>query len=130
MEEYSKGTKLVTKTCQPFISSNCIICQKQTKLKTSSTLNGRLQLMLAAEKIKDEIYERISIADGDFCYHMDNKCYKGYTLKANRTKSDETVEKEVGSLEESVEPKLKKRRLDIVVKYNIFLIQYIINNLI
>lgn len=66
-----------------FDINKCIICQKKTKSTLVSTENGRKKIMDAAFIRKDEVYQRLNkdSIDQNFCYHMDNNCYKKYTLK-------------------------------------------------
>ena len=61
----------------------CIICQKSSSSTVVSTENGRKKIIEAAAICEDEVFLRLkSLAtDQHFCYHMDNQCYKKYTLK-------------------------------------------------
>ena len=61
----------------------CIICQKSSSSTVVSTENGRKKIIEAAAIREDEVLLRLkSLAiDQHFCYHMDNQCYKKYTLK-------------------------------------------------
>jgi hypothetical protein len=63
--------------------SKCIICQKiKVGQNVSSTENGRTQIITASETRQDVVTERLrKIAKKHFVYHVDNKCYKGYTLR-------------------------------------------------
>ena len=63
-----------------FVQELCIICQKSTKKKVTSTETGRKTLMTAANIRKDAVWERMKKADCHFVYHPGNECYKSYTL--------------------------------------------------
>ena len=58
-----------------------IICQKKNMKNLTSSENGRRKIIEAVRK--DKVQERLTShkLDRDFCYHMDNHCYKNYTLK-------------------------------------------------
>ena len=64
-----------------FDLNKCIVCQKSGSLV--STENGRIRIIEAAKIRNDEVYGRLmsSSLDGDFKYHMDNKCYKNHVHK-------------------------------------------------
>ena len=63
--------------------SKCIICQKTTEEKTASTENGRKSMRNAADLRRDEVYNRLQCLKEEdvFVYHVNNVCYKKYTLK-------------------------------------------------
>ena len=75
--------KLVLKklNSDEYNKDDCIICQKSGK--TVSTENGRSNIMKAATIRNDDVLARINSIERDqpFSYHMDNQCYKRYTLK-------------------------------------------------
>ena len=56
----------------------CIICQKKNTKNLTSSENGTLKIIEAAALRKDKFQERLMShkLDRDFCYHMDNHCYK------------------------------------------------------
>ena len=58
----------------------CIICQKSSSSTFVSTENGRKKIIEAAAIREDEVFLRLkSLAiDQQFCYHMDNQCYKNF----------------------------------------------------
>ena len=61
----------------------CITCQKKNTKNLTSSENGRHKIIEAAAIRKDKVQERLTShkLNRDFCYHMDNHCYKNYTLK-------------------------------------------------
>ena len=61
----------------------CIICQKSSSSTVVSTKNGRKKIIKAAAIREDEVLLRLKLLaiDQHFCYHMDNQCYKKYTLE-------------------------------------------------
>ena len=61
----------------------CIICQKSKNCKLTSTEIGRKNIINAASIRKDVVEKRLRslLIDGHFSYHVDNDCYKRYTLK-------------------------------------------------
>ena len=61
----------------------CIICQNSEDIELSSTSNGILKIKEAAEVRQDNVFAHIKLLEPNdiFKYHMDNKCYKTYTLK-------------------------------------------------
>ena len=66
-----------------FDITKCIICQKSTGEKTSSTTNGRKRICEYSEIHNDLVLKRIKLMNGeDFVYHMTNDCYRRYTLPA------------------------------------------------
>ena len=69
-----------------FNINNCIICQKPGDLVSKE--NGRRNIIDAANIRKDEVYKRLQLEtlDGNFKYHMTNKCYKNYTHKKTLSK--------------------------------------------
>lgn len=65
----------------PYIDT-CIICQTTTSQATTSTVNGRKRILDAAYARDDIVKKRLKlIGDSDFVYHMNNECYKKYTLQ-------------------------------------------------
>ena len=66
-----------------FDITKCIICQKSTGVKTSSTTNGRKRICEYSEIHNDLVLKRIRLMNSeDFVYHMTNDCYRRYTLPA------------------------------------------------
>lgn len=63
--------------------SKCIVCQKQSAVKVTSTDIGRKRLQDASVVRDDEVTKRIRSLppDAAFVYHSDNKCYKTYTME-------------------------------------------------
>lgn len=61
--------------------SKCIICQTSAQ-GTSGSKNGRKRIREAAEIRNDSVYKRLKLTGEDnFVYHMNNRCYKSYTLQ-------------------------------------------------
>ena len=73
------------KTSERLNCEKCIICQvdnPSTPLR--STENGRKRILDAAEIREDIVEKRLKLLKGEeFVYHMNNPCYKTYTLKKN-----------------------------------------------
>lgn len=62
----------------------CIICQTSTSECTLGYENGRKRIHEAAEIRDDVVTKRLKIIDKeDFVYHMNNTCYKTYTMKSH-----------------------------------------------
>lgn len=60
----------------------CIICQQITNCEVTSTENGRDRILQAANIRQDIVHERLLQGNtAHFVYHMNNDCYKKYTLK-------------------------------------------------
>ena len=68
---------------EEFDIQKCILCQDTAKVKPISTENGRACVWYAAEIRQGTILKRLtSLIEGtNFCYHVNNKCYKRYTLQ-------------------------------------------------
>ncbi len=64
--------------------TKCIICQDVADNNTTSTTNGCARLYEAAKIRNDSVFDRLKSIDNDshFCYHVNNKCYKTYTLQS------------------------------------------------
>ena len=63
----------------------CIICQQRiSNLEPISRAEGKEKVRNAA-KIRNDIVNvrlgRLELIGGDFVYHMNNECYKVYTMK-------------------------------------------------
>ena len=68
----------------------CIICQMDKSFGVSSTENGRKRVVQAAALRVDHVHQRLQTVDlHNFVYHVDNDCYKSYTL----AKSLQRIEK-------------------------------------
>ena len=69
----------------------CIICQKEKTCRLTSTAGGREKIIKAAEFRKNDAFDHLHSRglDKDFPYHVDNECYKGYTM----TKSLKSVKR-------------------------------------
>ena len=69
----------------------CIICQKEKTCRLTSTAGGREKIIKAAEFCKNDAFDHLHSRglDKDFPYHVDNECYKGYTM----TKSLKSVKR-------------------------------------
>ena len=66
-------------------ASSCIICQRNSQ-ETSSSENGRKRVREAAEIRNNCVLKRLKLI-GDKCvYHMNNGCYKKYTLRKSLEK--------------------------------------------
>ena len=111
MDCTSSNVRLEKKAAVDFDSSKCIICLKSSKLKLSSTENGRTELMQAATKKKDNVFKRIQMFHGPFYYHVDNKCYKRYKLEASRIEIVDEVKKQESETRTD-DPERKRRRLN------------------
>lgn len=80
--------------------TKCIICQTVSPVAITSTENGRKRILEAASVRDDVITKRLkTVGDREFVYHMNNECYKKYTLKKtldkikqNKITSQETDE--------------------------------------
>ena len=77
-----------------FDTGRCIICQKNTKEKTTSTENGCKKIIDCAKLRKDKVYDRVILTKGTFVYHMTNTCYKIYVHleKASCSSSPSSVD--------------------------------------
>ena len=77
----------------PVEPSSCIICQTPSSERTTSTSNGRKRIREVASTLNDVVLKRLKvIGDDDFVYHMNNECYKTYTLKKTvQSKCDTNV---------------------------------------
>lgn len=104
-----------------FDPGKCIICQESKDLKTTSTPDGRIKILRAAEIRKDIVYERLKLIEENFHYHVDNRCYKSYTMKKTLDKLEktiknnnhETVENELEQPIDSEEPARKRTRYEL-----------------
>ena len=96
------GVPLIKRLEDAVDDKKCIICQASTEEPTSTTENGRKRVREAASVRKDSVCKRLKlIADINFVYHVNNQCYKSYTLKktveklknsaVNRTLTSETA---------------------------------------
>ena len=75
-------------TCAKFSKpdvSSCIICQRDSK-PTASSENGRKRIRAAAEIRNDCVLKRLKLIGEEFVYHMNNECYKKYTLRKSLEK--------------------------------------------
>jgi hypothetical protein len=62
--------------------TQCIICQKNTEQKPTSSMQGRKRMIEAAAIRNDLVTKRIKLLNEDnFVYHVTNDCYKRYTLR-------------------------------------------------
>ena len=80
---FQKMDSILTLTLEKdFDPKYCIICQKKNTKNLTSSENGRRKITEAAAIRKDKVQEPLTShkLDWDFCYHMDNHCYKNYTL--------------------------------------------------
>ena len=102
-----------------FNTERCIICQKQKTCKLTSTPSGREKIINAAEIRKDCVYHRLrsQSLDREFLYHVDNECYKQYTMKRIVEKIKQKTEKYIAQAssndekdEQSMEPGKKRTR--------------------
>ena len=67
-----------------FDPTKCIICQRTSDEKVLSNPNGRKRIREASEVRNDVISERLKqIKDDGFVYHMNNDCYKLYTMDSD-----------------------------------------------
>jgi hypothetical protein len=75
------NSNLLLKKATEFDANKCIICQKGKDLV--STENGRTKIIEAASIRKDIVIDRLNSLkiDKPFKYHMNNACYKMYTMK-------------------------------------------------
>ena len=66
-----------------FDNNKCIICQKSQTAKLTSSENGRVKVIEAANIRNDIVLRRLQdpAREGNFQYHMTNACYKSYTMK-------------------------------------------------
>ena len=64
-----------------FHVSKCIIWQRQPDTTVISIKNGRRKIIEAAAVRKDQVLDRLDLAESNFVYHMINACYKSYTLR-------------------------------------------------
>lgn len=79
----------------------CIICQIDTKESTCSNAEARMKVLEAARIRNDLVARRLEQVDHEqFVYHVNNKCYKSYTLKKTLIKLEEEPSKAVEEPEE------------------------------
>lgn len=70
--------------------NKCIICQIDTNESTCSNAEARLKILEAARIRNDLVARRLEQVDHElFVYHVNNKCYKSYTLKKTLIKLEE-----------------------------------------
>lgn len=82
MAEKVKLAVQSTETADSLDPSRCIMCQNVSSERTSSTENGRKRILEAAAIRNDFVSKRLKLMNNDnFVYHMNNECYKKYTLK-------------------------------------------------
>ena len=68
----------------------CIICQTETGERTNSSLDGRKRILDAAKIPDDFVNKCLKLVDKDnIVYHVNNECYKQYTLKKTLEKLEE-----------------------------------------
>ena len=83
-------------------------------MTVTSTQNGRLKIIEAANVRNDIVYQRLQLAGDDFAYHMETKWYRQYTLKRtlDYIKKHKESEPEAAeqSKEETTDPNRKKTR--------------------
>ena len=73
--------------------SKCIICQSSSSNRTTSTANGRKRIRELAKIRNDDVCKRLKLlGDGDFVYHMNNGCYKGYVLQKRNKLEQKSIE--------------------------------------
>ena len=78
-----QGASLVSRREIPAVNTElCIICQKSTRETVTSQENGRANILRAALIRDDEVHQRLLTIEGTFSYHMNNVCYKRYTMKS------------------------------------------------
>ena len=91
----NEAVKLVTACVKSADVDKCsAICQKCSLQPTTGTENGRKRIREAASIRNDSTNRRLKlIGDGNFVYHMNNECYKAYTLRKTLEKieADKTV---------------------------------------
>lgn len=65
----------------PVDPTKCIVCQTTSSEKVLNNSNGRRRIREASEVRNDDVPKRLQqIADDSFVYHMNNDCYKSYTM--------------------------------------------------
>ena len=65
----------------PVDPTKCIVCQTTSGEKVLNNSNGRKRIREASEVRNDDVSKRLQqIADDSFVYHMNNDCYKSYTM--------------------------------------------------
>lgn len=71
----------MSETNKIYIDNNlCIICQKKSSVKLTSTNNGCEKIRLTANIKKDVVFERLQfLKHDDFSYHLSANCYRSYT---------------------------------------------------
>lgn len=103
----------------PLSKDKCIVCQKKKSLKLTSTDGGQKRIREAAVLRKDDVFNRLKLIPETekFYYHMDNDCYKSYTLKKTLDRiqramvdGDNYDEKESGSADPSLPVTKRARR--------------------
>ena len=93
----------------------CIICQIETNESTSSNKEACLKVIEAAKIRNDLVARRLEQVDNEqFVYHLNNKCYKSYTLKKTliqlKTENSKAVEesKEPERIEQVPHPSVSR----------------------
>ena len=115
MEKYFVHLANIPDDNESFNIELCIICQKEKSCKLTSTPARRVNVINAANIRKYSVLSRLNslLLEKDFIYHVDNECYKRYTMKktldvikkgnANENTNDNEGEKE----DELIEPDKK-----------------------
>ena len=77
-------------------TERCIIYQKEKTCRLTPTAGGREKIIKAAEFRKDDVFDRLHSRglDKDFLYHVDNECYKRYTMKKSLKSVKRKIENE------------------------------------
>ena len=75
-------------------TKKCIICQIDTNESTCSNVQARMMILVAARIRNDLVARRLEQDDHElFVYHVNNECYKSYTLKKTLTELEEESSK-------------------------------------
>ena len=113
----------------------CIICQQRiSNLEPISRAEGKEKVRNAA-KIRNDIVNvrlgRLELIGGDFVYHMNNECYKVYTMKKTLEKISESLKENPVPIEidepdlpmhyESEGPTIKRTRYESINFFNIYI---------
>ena len=76
-----EAVTLFRSTSETIDLTKCIICQKTTGEKVLNNYNGCKRIREASKVRNDDVLKRLNqITDDGFVYHMNNDCYKSYTM--------------------------------------------------
>ena len=117
MEKYFVHLANIPDEHENFNIELCIICQKEKSCKLT-TPAGRVNVINAANICKDSVLSCLNspLLEKDFIYHVDNECYKRYTMKRSlnvtkkRNANENTNKHEDEKEDQSIELDEKRTR--------------------